>query len=191
MKKFTLLLVMLLGFVGVKATPTVTSLEMDGGWSYARTGEVDVTFTSWGHFNVANVGDIDVANYKSITLKYKNLIGRFKMATIGTVNSDTNTSIELSDEINNTAATSGSVTITFNTANYKDNTYKSTTTVIPRVDLINQDEADASITIESVILTDKDDKTYEMGYSVAWNSTPTYNENKYTFQSWGQVGHGQ
>ena len=191
MKKFTLLLVMLLGVLGVKATPTVSSLEMNGGWSYTRAGQVDVAFTEWGHFNVANVGDIDVANYKSITLTYKNLSGRFKMATIGTVGGDANTSIELSEEINSATATYGSVTITFDTDNYASNTYKSTTTIIPRVDLINQDEADASITIESVILTDKDNKTYEMGYSVAWNCAPTYKENKYTFQSWGQVGHDQ
>lgn len=191
MKKITLLLVLLLAVVGVKATPTVTNLPMNGGWSYARSGQVDVAFTSWGHFNVANVGDIDVANYKSITLTYSNLSGRFKMATIGTVGGDANTSIELSDEINGETAPSGSVTITFNTANYTSNTYKTTNTIIPRVDLINQADANASIRIESVILTDKDDKTYEMGYAVAWNSTPTYQENKYTFQSWGQVGHDQ
>ena len=191
MKKFTLLLVLLLGVLGVKATPTVTSLEMNGGWCYTRAGQVDVAFTAWGHFNVANVGDIDVANYKSITLTYKNLSGRFKMATIGTVGGDANTSIESSDEINSTTATSGNVTITFNTTNYASNTYSTPTTVIPRIDLINQDDASASITIESVILTDNDDKTYEMGYSVAWSCTPTYKENKYTFQSWGQVGHDQ
>ena len=191
MKKITLLLVLLLAVVGVKATPTVTNLTMNGGWSYARSGQVDVAFTSWGHFNVANVGDIDVANYKSITLTYSGLSGRFKMATIGTVGGDANTSIELSDEINGETAPAGSVTITFNTANYTSNTYKTTNTIIPRVDLINQADADASITIESVILTDKDDNTYKMGYSVAWNSTPTYKENKYTFQSWGQVGHDQ
>ena len=191
MKKFTLLLVLLLAVVGVKATPIVTNLEMNGGYSYARSGQVDVAFTSWGHFNVANVGDIDVANYSSITLTYSGLSGRFKMATIGTVAGDANKSIEESEVINSTSATSGSVTITFNTENYTSNTYKSTKTVIPRVDLINQDDADASITIESVILTGKDDKTYKMGYSVAWSCTPTYKENKYTFQSWGQVGHGQ
>lgn len=191
MKKFTLLLVLLLAVVGVKATPTVTNLPMNGGWSYARSGQVDVAFTSWGHFNVANVGDIDVANYKSITLTYSNLSGRFKMATIGTVGGDANTSIELSDEINGETAPSGSVTITFNTANYTSNTYKTTNTIIPRVDLINQADANASIRIESVILTDNDDNTFEMGYSALWSCTPTYQENKYTFQSWGQVGHDQ
>ena len=191
MKKITLLLVLLLAVVGVKATPTVTDLTMNGGWSYARSGQVDVAFTSWGHFNVANVGDINVANYRSITLTYSGLSGRFKMATIGTVGEDANHSMEESAEINSTAATSGSVTITFNTENYTNNTYKSPATVIPRIDLINQDESAASITIESVILTDNDDNTFEMGYSALWGCTPTYQENKYTFQSWGQVGHDQ
>lgn len=191
MKKFTLLLVLLLAVVGVKATPIVTNLEMNGGWSYACSGQVNVAFTSWGHFNVANVGDIDVANYRSITLTYSNLSGRFKMATIGTVGEDANHSMEESAEINSTAATSGSVTIPFDTNNYASNTYNSTNTIIPRVDLINQDGANATIRIESVILTDNDNNTFEMGYSVAWGCTPEYIGNKYTFQSWGQVGHDQ
>lgn len=193
MKRVTIvvftLLVMASGVFAVTSTP----LPLEGGWSYARSGRANVSFTEWGHFNIANVGDIDVANYSSITLNYSNLSGRFRIATIGTVivneKNDPHTSIELSDEINSTTATSGSVSITFNTANYNNNIYKTTNTVIERIDLINQDEADASITIESVILTDNSDNTYEMGYSVAWSCTPTYLENKYTFRSWGQVGH--
>ena len=179
---------LLLSVMGAKATPTTTTLEVNGGWSYARTGQVDVAFTGWGHFNVANVGDIDVANYKSIELTYSGLSGRFKMATIGTVGEDANHSMEESAVINGETAPSGSVTITFNTENYTNNTYKSSATVIPRIDLINQDGSAASITIESVILTANDNKTYEMGYAVAWNCTPTYQENKYTFQRWGKMG---
>ncbi len=181
---------MLLAVVGVKATPTTTTLDVTGGWSYSRSGEATVAFNAWAHFNIANVGDIDVANYRSITLNYSNLSGRFQMATIGTVGEDTNHSMETSEEINSNTKTSGSVTITFDASKYDSNTYKETKTIISSVDLINQDGADASITIESVILTDKNDKTYVMGYGERWGCTPTYSENKYTFQSWGQVGHG-
>lgn len=191
MKKFTLLMVaLLLSVVGVNATTTIT-LDVTGGWSYSRSGEVTVAFSNWGHFNIANVGDIDVANYKSITMTYSDLNGRFKIATIGKVGTDDNKSMEESDEINSTTATSGEVTINFDKSNYESNTYNETKTVISSVDLINQDGADASITIESVILTDKSDNNYVMGYGERWSSTPNYSENKYTFQNWGQAGHEQ
>lgn len=191
MKKITLLMVaLLLSVMGVNATPTTTTLDVTGGWSYSRSGEATVAFSGWGHFNIANVGDIDVANYKSITMNYSNLSGRFQIATIGTVGEDTNHSMETSEEINSNTKTSGSVTITFDANNYGSNTYKETRTIISSVDLIDCSDDNASIKIESVILTDKSDNTYVMGYGERWGSTPTYSENKYTFQSWGQAGHG-
>lgn len=193
MRKITLLFMMLIVAVGeVMATPTETVLGIGGGWSYAHTGRANISFNGWGHFNIANVGDIDVANYKSITMTYSALSGRFKIATIGLVGTDVNHSMETSDEINSATATSGSVTINFNTSNYTNNKYnENNSTIISCVDLINQGEDVASITIESVILTDNSDNTYMMSYGDRWGTTPSYLENKYTFQSWGQVGHEQ
>lgn len=182
-KKFTLLLVMLLGVVGVKAV-TSTQLALTGGYSYNYTGQQALQFTYYGHLNItATLGNFNVADYKSITINYTSKSGNFKIAAIGKVGDDENHSFQetvLLDE-------SGSTTITFDADQYSTNQVDATTTIVYRVDLYSDDEGTSSITINSVKLKNKSDEETTMEYNNKWNVSGV-GSGIINFAGWSQMG---
>ncbi|MBR3078856.1 MAG: hypothetical protein IKH01_03460 [Prevotella sp.] len=181
-KKFTLLLVMLLGVLGVKAA-TSTQLALTGGYSYKYTGQQALEFTNYGHLSItATLDNFNVADYKSITINYTSKSGNFKIAAIGKVGDDNNHSFQetVLDE-------SGSTTITFDADQYSTNEVDATKTIVYRVDLYSADDGTSSITINSVKLKNKSDEETTMEYNNKWNVSGV-GSGIINFAGWSQMG---
>jgi len=182
MKKFTLLLALLLAVVGVKAV-TSTQLALTGGYSYNYTGQQALEFTNHAHLSItATLGNFNVANYKSITINYTSKSGNFKIAAIGKVGDNDNYSFQetVLDE-------SGSVTITFDAEQYASNEVDATKTIVYRVDLYSEDDGTSSITINSVKLKNKSDEETTMEYSNKWRVSGV-GSGTINFPGWSQMG---
>lgn len=187
-KRFTLVLVALLGFVLNVSGVTSTTLDLAGGWGYYPTGQVTISFSKeWQHAQLFSDYTFKISDVKKIYIKYTS---PFQLSLQTISNNENHAYFE---QKNLAAGTNQEVTWEL------DNSDEKYSTDILRLDLINSiseeqyDQDQCSAIIYEVKLLDGSDNVVNdiERYSNKWGTTITPATTDLVFPRWANMGNGQ